>query len=113
MVKSLEEMMAELPADRRQKIEGRAQELIREVEGLQSLRALAGRSQKMMARELGIKQPSVHKMEKQVDVYLSTLKKFVEAAGGTLELRVHLPGHPTIQLTGLGDLAGAKMDAAE
>jgi len=46
----------------------------------------------------------VHKIERQTDLYLSTLRRFVEAAGGTLELRVSLPGKGTIRLTGLGDL---------
>jgi len=32
------------------------------------------------------------------------LRRFVEAAGGTLELRVTLPGKGVMSLTGLGDL---------
>jgi len=54
---------------------------------------------------LGIKQPSVLKIERQTDLYLSTLRRFVEAAGGTLELRVKLPGKGVLRLTGLGKLA--------
>jgi len=34
---------------------------------------------------------------------LKALRRFVEAAGGTLELRVELPGKGVLQLTGLGD----------
>jgi hypothetical protein len=57
-----------------------------------------------MAQALGAKQPSVLKIERQTDLYLSTLKRFVEAAGGTLELRVDLPGQGVLHLTGMGDL---------
>jgi len=57
-----------------------------------------------MAQALGVKQPSVLKIERQTDLYLSTLKRFVEAAGGTLELRVDLPGQGVLHLTGMGDL---------
>jgi transcriptional regulator with XRE-family HTH domain len=78
--------------------------LLREVEGLKALRVLADRSQEQIAEVLGIKQPSVHKIERQADLYLSTLRRFVEAAGGTLELRVSLPGKGTLSLTGIGDL---------
>ena len=78
--------------------------VLQEVEGLRALRALADRSQEQIADALGIKQPSVHKIERQADLYLSTLRRFVEAAGGTLELRVSLPGKATIHLTGIGDL---------
>lgn len=98
------EVMAALPEARRKAIEARAAELIAEVEGLQALRKLAARSQAEMAAKLKIKQPSVHKIEKQTDLYLSTLRRYVEAAGGTLELRVQLPGRGTMSLTGVGDL---------
>lgn len=98
------EIIAALPPERRRKVEVRTAELVAEVEGLQALRRLAERSQAEMAKELKIKQPSVHKIEKQTDLYLSTLRRFVEAAGGTLELRVKLPGKGTMHLTGVGDL---------
>lgn len=99
------EIVAKWPAERRRKVETRTAELIAEVEGLRALRLLAARSQEQIAQSLGIKQPSVHKIEKQTDLYLSTLRRFVEAAGGTLELRVELPGQGVLHLTGVGDLA--------
>lgn len=106
MGRTLDQMMERLPEKRRLAIEARADELLAEVEGLKALRALAERSQEQIADALGIKQPSVHKIERQTDLYLSTLRRFVEAAGGTLELRVELPGKGVIRLTGVGDLHG-------
>ena len=97
------QIIAALPPERRQKIEARTAELVAEVEGLQALRKLAKRSQAEMAKELKIKQPSVHKIEKQTDLYLSTLRRYIEAAGGTLELRIELPGKGILHLTGVGD----------
>lgn len=104
MGRTIDEMMAALPQERRERIEARAADMLAEVEGLQALRKLAERSQADMAKTLKIKQPSVHKIEKQADLYLSTLRRYVEAAGGTLELRVELPGKGTMHLTGVGDL---------
>ncbi len=101
-----EEIMAGLADDDRAQVNARAQALIAEVEGLKELRRLAERSQVEIARALGIKQPSVVKIERQTDLYLSTLRRFVEAAGGTLELRVELPGKGVLHLTGLGGLDG-------
>lgn len=98
------EIMAGLPAARREKIEARAAELHHEVEGLKALRLLTERSQEQIARTLGVKQPSVLKIERQTDLYLSTLRRFVEAAGGKLELRVELPDKGVLRLTGLGEL---------
>lgn len=104
MPQTHEDMMAKLPEERRARIEARAVELQREVEGLKALRLLADRSQEQIAQALGIKQPSVLKIERQTDLYLSTLRRFVEAAGGTLELRVELPGQGVMHLTGVGEL---------
>lgn len=100
------EIMAAMPEERRRRIETRTAELVGEVEGLKALRQLAERSQVEMATTLKIKQPSVHKIERQTDLYLSTLRRYVEAAGGTLELRVELPGKGVMHLTGVGDLHG-------
>jgi len=104
MGRSHEQIMATLPEGRRRQIEARTQELVAEVEGLKALRQLAQRSQEQIAETLGVKQPSVHKIERQTDLYLSTLRRFVEAAGGTLELRVELPGKGVLHLTGVGDI---------
>lgn len=98
------EIMAKLPKARQARIKARAADLHREVEGLKALRQLAERSQEQIAQSLGVKQPSVLKIERQTDLYLSTLRRFVEAAGGTLELRVELPGTGVIHLTGMGEL---------
>jgi len=104
MPRSHDEIMAQLPKKRQKRIVRRSTELHREIEGLKALRLLAERSQEQIARTLGVKQPSVLKIERQTDLYLSTLRRFVEAAGGTLELRVELPGKGTMHLTGLGEL---------
>jgi hypothetical protein len=53
----------------------------------------------------------VLKIERQTDLYLSTLRRFVEAAGGTLELRVELPGTGVMRLTGMGELSQGSIDA--
>ena len=42
---------------------------------------------------------------KQADMYLSTLRSYVEAIGGELELTVKLPDCPPLRIHHLGDLA--------
>ena len=105
MARTHEEIVAALPRARRERIAARSAELHREVEGLRALRELTERSQAQIAQALGVRQPSVLKIERQTDLYLSTLRRFVEAAGGTLELRVRLPGQDVLTLTGMGDHA--------
>lgn len=104
MARTHDEVLATLPQERQDRIKAETAKLVREVEGLKALRLLAKRTQDQIAQGLGVKQPSVFKIERQTDLYLSTLRRFVEAAGGTLEIHVQLPGMGVIHLTGMGEL---------
>jgi DNA-binding XRE family transcriptional regulator len=102
--RTLDQVIANLPPDRRERVEARYQELKQEVESLRELRELAGKAQLDVATALNIKQPSISKIEKQADMYLSTLRSYVEALGGKLELIVKLPNRPALRLDHIGDL---------
>jgi DNA-binding XRE family transcriptional regulator len=104
MGRSITDVIASLPRDQQEQIEARYQELRQEVDGLRELRQIAGKAQEDVAGALNIKQPSVSKIEKQADMYLSTLRSYVEAIGGKLELTVKLPSHPPLKLHSLGDV---------
>ena len=58
---------------------------------LAELRQARHFSQEQLAAALKVKQPAVAKMEKKADMYISTLRRFVEAMGGQLEIRAHFP----------------------
>lgn len=105
MGRSLDDVLASLLEDRRLRVETRAQELIDEVESLGELRRAAGKAQIDIASALNMKQPSVSKIEKQTDMYLSTLRSYIEAVGGKLDLVVRLPSRPPLRLERLGDIA--------
>jgi transcriptional regulator with XRE-family HTH domain len=111
MGRTLDQVIAELPSERQERIEARYRELKQEVEGLRELREIAGKAQLEVAAALNIKQPSVSKIEKQTDMYLSTLRNYIEAIGGELELVVKLPKRPAIRLHQLGDALPAAGDA--
>ena len=102
--RSLDQVMADLPPERRARIEARAAEMLAEIDSLQAVRKLAGKTQAQIAQALGKKQPSIQKMEKQADFYVSTLRRFVEAAGGSVEIRVTLPGQKDVVLREFADL---------
>jgi len=63
----------------------RTQELLGELL-LSEIRQQTGKSQTEVADALGIKQPSLSKLEKQSDMQISTLRKIVKALGGELEV---------------------------
>jgi hypothetical protein len=81
-------------------------EIRQDVKGLRELRLIAGKAQADVATALRIKQPSVSKVENHTDMYLSTLRAYVEAIGGELELVVRLPVRPVARLYRLSDTLG-------
>ena len=88
MAKSFRDLVDALPAPRRERIEAQTQALIQEYELLKALRQDRRVTQMQLAARLGIQQASVSKIENQADMRLGTLRKYVEALGGRLEVRV-------------------------
>jgi transcriptional regulator with XRE-family HTH domain len=103
------ELTATLPAARKERIAARASELRAEM-ALAELRQARALSQEELARVLGVKQPAVAKLEKRADMYVSNLRRYVEAMGGTLEITAKFPG-ATVTITGFSGIGEA--DAAE
>jgi transcriptional regulator with XRE-family HTH domain len=108
MGRNLKQIIAALPTDRQARIDARYREMKDEVEGLRELRQIAGKAQAEIATTLNIKQPSVSKIESQADMYLSTLRSYVEAIGGELDLMVRLPKRRVLRIQHLGDVLAAE-----
>ena len=105
---SIEAIMATLPEERRRRIEQRAAELIAEELNLRELRRLRKLTQARLSRKLKIGQEGVSRIEKRSDLYLSTLRNYVEGVGGKLSLVVEFPDRPPILLAGMGEQAPSK-----
>ena len=73
---------------------------------LAELRSARAHSQQDLARELKVGQPAVAKLEKRTDMYVSNLRRYVEALGGTLEITARFPD-AVVTITNFGDLADA------
>ena len=58
---------------------------------LAHLRQVRQLSQEALAERLGARQSSVSKLERRADLHLSTLRAYVEALGGTLEILARFP----------------------
>jgi transcriptional regulator with XRE-family HTH domain len=80
-------VIASLPAKRRAKIERRASELAT----LKDLRQAVERTQEDLAARLGVGQDTVSRIERRSDILLSTLRRYVEAMGGELQLVARFP----------------------
>jgi transcriptional regulator with XRE-family HTH domain len=105
MGKSLDSIMQSLPPERKKRIEKRSQELIEEALTLQALRKELNLTQEHMADMLEIKQANISKVEQRTDMLISTLRNYIEAMGGSLELIAKLPGRKPVKLDGFRDLS--------
>lgn len=72
---------------------------------LAELRRARLMTQDQLAADLHINQASVAKLERRTDMYLSTLRRFVEAMGGELEIVARFPDQPQVRLRCIGELA--------
>ena len=59
---------------------------------LGEIRKAVGLTQEELAESLGIKQPTLSRLESQSDMQISTLRRLIHALGGELEIIARLPG---------------------
>ena len=100
---NLERIRKKLSPARRKKVEARAAQLIAEEMTLRELRRARKLTQVRMAKELGISQDGISKLEKRSDLLLSTLRKTVEAMGGSLSLVAEFPDRDPVVLSGIAE----------
>lgn len=107
MAKKFGELRAQMSEQAQTKAAEKAQVMLAELP-LHELRQARGLSQKMLADVLHVQQPSIAKMEKRTDMYLSTLRSHVEAMGGQLEIVARFP-EGAVKITNFSELGtGAK-----
>ena len=102
MPTNVDTIVAKLSPAQRKKVEVRAAQLIAEEMTLRELRHARKLTQVRMAKTLGITQDSVSRLEKRSDLLLSTLRKTVEAMGGSLSLVAEFPDRAPVILSGIG-----------
>jgi transcriptional regulator with XRE-family HTH domain len=100
-MKTLNQKIREIGPARRKRVEARAAALIAEEMTLQELRQARKLTQVRMAKTLGISQDGISRLEKRSDLLLSTLRKSVEAMGGSLSLVAEFPDREPVILSGI------------
>jgi DNA-binding XRE family transcriptional regulator len=92
MTVSLKTMMNKLPLERRQAVEQRAAALVAQEMVLRKLRETFTLTQENVAKTMQVGQETVSRIEAQrKDLRLSTLRKYISALGGDLELVARFP----------------------
>jgi transcriptional regulator with XRE-family HTH domain len=100
-----EEFKKRLSPERQKKIKARSAQLLAEELTLKDLRKALRMSQETVADLLGMRQGDLSKFERRSDAYLSTIRRYVEAMGGSLDLVAKFPDREPVHLINIGDLA--------
>lgn len=90
MAKKFSDLRAKMTPDAQARSTAKAQEMLAEMP-LYELRQARGLSQKVLAEVLHVQQPSIAKLERRTDMYLSTLRSHIKAMGGELEVVARFP----------------------
>ena len=90
MARAYRELRSKMTAANQAKAAKRAAAMAREMP-LYELRAARRLSQETLAEVLETSQSSISRIERRADVYVSTLRRYVEAMGGRLKIVAEFP----------------------
>ena len=90
MARNFRELEANMSPERRARVAARVKAELAMMP-LHQLRNAREMTQTRLAEVLSVDQGRISKLEKRTDMYLSTLRSYIEAMGGTLEIRAVFP----------------------
>ena len=90
MAKKFSELRARMTPEAQARAAARAEAMLVQMQ-LQELRKTQGVTQVQVAQALGVEQAAVSKLERRDDMYVSTLRQYVQALGGELKLVASFP----------------------
>jgi DNA-binding transcriptional regulator YiaG len=99
--KKWNDLLKQLPPDARARVDARVARTLASMP-LPEVRRAIGMTQAELAVTLETGQGSVSKVERSADMYLSTLRKYVEAMGGELHLIASFPEGRRFEIVDLG-----------
>jgi transcriptional regulator with XRE-family HTH domain len=111
MAKNFREVEAKMSPGGRARSDAKPQKMIEEM-ALNELRQAMGITQERLAPALRINQAGVSKIEGRSDIFVSTLRKAVEAMGGELDIRARFPTGE-VRIRQFGGLASRRRRAQE
>ena len=96
------ELTKDFSTERLQRIDDIVQELSAEMP-LRELRRARSLTQLELAELMGVQQPAVARLERRADMYVSSLRSYVEAVGGRLKIIAEFPDGE-VNITGFAGL---------
>lgn len=102
MARNFKELQARTSPETRARSEAKAERMIQEM-ALDELRTALDLTQEQLAEVLHVRQAAISKVERRSDMFISTLRRIIEAMGGELEIRAVLPGG-IVRISQFGEL---------
>jgi transcriptional regulator with XRE-family HTH domain len=90
MTMNFKELQAHMSPGARARAQAKAEQMEREL-ALDELREAMRLTQEALAARLHVNQAAISKVERRADMMISTLRKYIEAMGGQLEIRAIMP----------------------
>ena len=84
------ELTKEFSEERRARVDSIKADLVAEIP-LHELRRARALTQRDLARTMNLQQPAISKIEQRTDVYVSSLRSYIEAVGGNLRIVAEFP----------------------
>lgn len=114
MARKFNDLITQMPLERQARIETRVQNELAEM-ALKELRQAMQLTQQQLASDLAMNQAAISKMERQSDMYISTLRRFLRAMGAELRIIAHFPERDILisQFQELGELTVLKESPPE
>lgn len=100
------ELTKDFSPERQARIAEKVLQLKQEM-ALVELRHARQQSQADLAARLHVQQPAIAKMERRTDMYVSNLRRFIAAMGGTLEIVAHFP-EGSVTITNFSEVEAAE-----
>lgn len=105
MAKKFAVLRGQMSPEAQAEVEAKAQAMLADMP-LNELRKARSLSQRMLAEVLHVQQPSIAKLERRTDMYISTLRSHIEAMGGELEVVARFPDG-VVRISNFTDLGKA------
>lgn len=90
MAKKFSELVAKMPPEAQAEAELKTQQMLADMP-LRGVRAAQHFSQQTLAKAMGATQSEISKIENRTDLYVSTLRSYIEAMGGHLNIIATFP----------------------
>ena len=98
------ELTKDFTPERRRRIKAMKNKLLADMP-LHELRRARALTQQELAETLNVNQPAVAKLEQRADIYVSSLRSYIEAVGGRLKIIAEFP-NGEITITNFSRLGG-------